>query len=123
MEKKFKILLWDLDATWGRTSQGYTRSYNKTNENNLFSRLLELNTNDFRNKVKNRWELLRSNQFSEATIKALFESNLNQLANYNAEELENTKWNSNFNIQAEKQYINSWISNRLIFLDNYFSNL
>ena len=47
----------------------------------------------------------------------------NQLANYNAEELENTKWNSNFNIQAEKQYINSWISNRLIFLDNYFSNL
>ena len=37
--------------------------------------------------------------------------------------IENTKWNKNINLLHEKENINNWIINRVLYLDEFFTNL
>lgn len=120
---KFQIVPWDLDATWGRNSQGETLNATTIVTNGLFERLISLNPNNFKSKLKTRWNNLRANRFNEINLKGVFENNFTTLSNYKIIEIENRVWNKNLNLNSEKSYINSWISNRLNFLDNYLSNL
>ena len=120
---KFQIVPWDLDATWGRNSQGETLNATTLVTNGLFQRLISVNPNNFKTKLKNRWNSLRANSFSETNIQNLFENNFTILNDYQIIEVENRVWNKTLNLNSEKNYINSWITNRLTFLDNYFSNL
>jgi spore coat protein H len=120
---KFQIVPWDLDATWGKNSQGELLNSTTLVTNGLFERLVTLNPNNFKGRLKNRWNSLRISSFSETNIQNLFETNFNKLNDYQIIEVENSVWNKNVNLNSEKNYINSWISSRLTFLDNYFSNL
>jgi len=84
---------------------------------------MQRNPNGFKEKLKTRWFQLRLNQFDETKLLNHFDSNFNELASYDTETIENQIWTPSINIQEEQLYINSWISNRLIFLDNYFNYL
>lgn len=52
---KFEVLLWDLDATWGTNSRAEALEFTGMISNNLFDRLITLNPNGFKQKLKNRW--------------------------------------------------------------------
>ena len=120
---KFEIVVWDLDATWGRDSEGGTKSSTQIISNALFDRLIELEPNGFKFKLKNRWNELRATTYSHANITSLFNSNVTELINYNSIDTENAIWNTATNLVSEQGYINNWTASRLIFLDSYFSNL
>ena len=53
----------------------------------------------------------------------LFETNFNQLQKSNILDVENTKWGLHTNLTEEQAYINSWINNRINFLDTYYQEL
>ncbi len=120
---KFEILVWDLDATWGRNHHAVVLGSNFFVDNNLFDRLISLNPNDFRLKLKNRWSELRSNQFSNASIKNQFDVNFSLLEEFQIEEKENNIWDTDIDLELEKSYIENWTADRLIFLDNYVNGL
>lgn len=122
-EDKFTILPWDLDATWGRKHDGTVLDFNIAVTNSLFERLIQLNPFDFKLKVKNRWNSLRTQQYSATSILDCFERNYLELTNYEIIGTENSIWNTDVNLNLEKNYIESWVNNRLVFLDNYFNNL
>lgn len=120
---KFRIIIWDLDATWGRNSQGETLGYSTVVTNGLFNRFLQTDAGNFKSKLKARWLTLRGTAFSYNNLTAMFDNNFNELASYNIVSTENRIWNVNINLVNEKSYMFNWINNRLIFLDSYFLSL
>lgn len=122
-QSKFNILLWDVEATWGRNHLGNERGHHLTIYNNLFDRLINLNPNNFVSKVKTRWLSLRDNEFSLLKINEILDSNVNQLSKYRIIDIDNQVWNKSTNLLAEKDYITVWIRNRVVFLDSHINNL
>ncbi|MDI9536219.1 MAG: CotH kinase family protein, partial [Bacteroidota bacterium] len=120
---KFVIIPWDLDATWGLFWDGTYTEPTFITTNYLYDRLFELNPNDFKTKLKNRWFALRQNVFSQEEILLEFEKPLSLILKSGIIEKENLIWKLNINTEAEYNYIKTWISARLNYLDNYFSNL
>jgi len=121
--EKFKILLWDLDATWGRNHNALIQSSNLFLENNLFDRLLNINPENFKQQLKTRWNSLRTNEFSLFELQNKFNTNFEELNQYSIIPIENQIWNEAFNLTNEKDFINGWIESRLFFLDDYFNGL
>ena len=122
-EEPLFIVPWDLDASFGRFWNGSMLGYTEIHSNNLYDRLLELDPNNFKNKLKNRWLELRINILSPDNLMDLFETNFNQLQKSNILDIENTKWGLHTNLTEEQEYINSWINNRINFLDTYYQEL
>lgn len=120
---KFTILVWDLDATWGRNHNAEVQMHNHQISNELFNRLIALNPNGFKQKLKTRWFTLRASQFSEVALLNKFDSNFKEVLDYDIINSENIIWDTYVDLENEQQYINTWISNRLIFLDNYYNKL
>lgn len=121
--EKFEILLWDMDATWGRNHKGQAISSELLISNSLFERLVSLNPNEFNQKIKTRWTQLRTNQFSRAVLIDKFDSNFKQVSQSEIIETENGIWNTSVNLDTEQLYINNWIIDRLLFLDDYYDAL
>jgi spore coat protein H len=117
---KFMIVPWDLDATWGRNAFGESLPASMVVSNGLFQRLIATNPDNFNQRLHNRWLELRSNQFSQSSLEALFESNFALLEGYQISSFENSKWQQSLNFSSEKAYINLWISQRLVYLDTVF---
>ena len=122
-EEPLFIVPWDLDASFGRFWNGSMLGYTDIHSNSLYDRLLELDPNNFKNKLKNRWLELRVNILSPDNLMDLFETNFNQLQKSNILDIENTKWGLHTNLTEEQEYINSWINNRINFLDTYYQEL
>lgn len=122
-QSKFCIVPWDIDGSWGLFWNGTPTDYTSILSNNLFNRLLETNVNDFKNKVKQRWFLLRKETFSNAALKRLFTENFAILIQSDILNIENKKWSRNIDIHLEKEYLLNWTDNRILFLDNYYNNL
>lgn len=122
-QSKFNILLWDVDATWGRNHLGNERIHNLNVYNNLFDRLIELNPNNFKNDLKSRWQNLRGDEFSSLKINTVIDSNINQLLKYRIVEIDNDIWNKSNNLITEKNYMKNWISKRLVYMDTYINSL
>lgn len=120
---KFIIIPWDLDATWGRDHAATLVWHSNTISNHFFDRLITLNANNFKDKLKDKWNTLRGNEFAYSTLIAIFNQNFETLNNSQIIPIENQIWSLSINLQSEQQYINGWISQRLYFLDNYFLNL
>jgi len=117
------ILPWDLDASYGISWDGSYIDHTSILSNNLFDRLIETNTNDFKNKLKQRWSFLRGHIFSNIELKKVFNDNFILIKKSEIIDIENKKWGSNIDINLEQEYLIDWIENRLSFLDNYFDNL
>jgi hypothetical protein len=117
--EKFIIVPWDLDATWGRNASGIPVNYYQLT-NRLFERLRELNPEHYNQRLVNRWNELRLNQFSETNLSALFSANFTELNNYQVIDVENRLWNQSLNIAQEEIFINDWFLDRLAYLDLVF---
>lgn len=119
----FQILLWDVDATWGRDENGSNVSHRLLVENGLFDRLIQLNPDNAKTKIKTRWTELRNNQFSTSQLFLLIDNELSAIENHGVIQKETAIWGQTLNLRNEQTYLNNWLSNRLNFLDDYFNNL
>ena len=63
----------------GDNTDGYTDILS----NNLYNRLFELNPNNFKNKLKDRWFELRNEVLETNNLINVFEINFNQIINSN----------------------------------------
>lgn len=121
--QKFVIVPWDLDSTWGKNYKGEATNFGYVVTNGLFDRLIALNPNGFISKLRLRWEEVKYNQFSEYTMKNLFEENFKVIKESNIIEIDNQKWDNNVDLNAEQAYINNYIQQKWSFLDYYFTHL
>jgi spore coat protein H len=117
---KFIIVPWDLDATWGRDAVGSPESASGYVTNQLFRRLKTLNPEGYNQRVTQRWNELRADQFSQMRLFALFEDNFGTLEHYHILETENSIWHQSYNNAQEQAYLESWIVDRLAYLDVFF---
>ncbi len=116
---KFLIVPWDLDGTWGKNTVGEPHNLNVLS-NRFFDRLKDLNPENYNQRIRQRWTQLRSNQFSEAHILALFDDNFSRLQHYGILQTENNLWHQSLGIEQEQAYVESWVINRLAYLDELF---
>ena len=117
------IIPWDLEGSFGRFWNGNAIGHQDIQSNSLYARLLELNPNQFKTKLKNRWFELRISILSSDNLMSLFEANFNELKKSNILDIENTKWGLHTSLTEEQEYLNSWINNRINFLDTYYQEL
>lgn len=121
--EKFSIVPWDIDGSWGLFWDGTQTSYTSILSNNIFDRLIETNTNNFKSRLKQRWAYLRGHIFSTNELKIIFIDNFSTIKKSNIIDIENEKWRSNISIEMEQEYLLNWIENRVSFLDNYYDDL
>lgn len=114
---------WDLDGTWGYAFNQNRTPYDKNLTNGLFTRLWDLNVNDYREKVANRWFLLRSTVFSKQSLFNAFEKQFNYLYLNGVYSREALLWKAGIYPDFSKKeldYMEEWTNQRLSFLDSYF---
>ncbi|MBL4650248.1 MAG: CotH kinase family protein [Aureispira sp.] len=121
----FFIVPWDLDTSWGRGGDRASLlpvqvviTYNK-----LFHRLLELNPDNFKSKLQNKWNNLRSNAWTNNNIETLLDEKFEELMRTNVIELDNARWGETVDLDQERIYIHSWMNDQFNLLDAYFNNL
>jgi hypothetical protein len=118
------IIPWDLDATWSYFPGG-NRSNRVEGERTteLYKRLFRLNPDNFKNKLATRWFALRQNLLTENNLKGRFTSKYNQLNSnlvYERESLVAQDQYGGANRSGGLNYIHTFITQRLVWLDNYF---
>lgn len=119
----FFFVPWDMDATWGRDYLGNPLDAEIILTNGLFDRLLENNPNNYRLQLKQRWFSLRNGLLNNPEIKAYFNKHFIQFENSGAFERETDRWGFEYDLTTEKDYLENWIDERLVFLDEYFESL
>lgn len=122
-QSPFFITPWDLDGSWGRFWDGSNMNSNIILTNGLFERLLMLNPEHFKDKLKSRWLVLRGGVFMFSNIETIYDRAFNEIKKSDILAIENVKWGTYIDVQQEKNYIEHWTQDRLVFLDRYFANL
>ncbi len=119
----FQILPWDMDATFGRNHGGDEISGYSLVSNNLFNRMLALNVGGFKTKLKAKWNSLKNNELSPASLKGLFQDNFYLMQTSGIVTVENAVWGKTLNLLQEKRYIEQWIDGNWTFLDTKINSL
>ena len=114
---------WDMEGSFGLMWNGDYISHTYILSNNLFDRLLDMESGQFKNKLKLRWTSLRQESLNNDHLMNLFEVNFNCINTSNILQIENNTWNININLEEEKIFIQNWLSYRLNFLDDYYLSL
>ncbi len=115
---------WDLDGTYGIIWNG--NQENITDDilsNGFYNRLLNSNVAIFREDVSNRWFELRGNVLEIDSIINSINNNYYLLllnGNYDREIL---KWGSDKIDFSNLDYTDTWVNERITFLDIYFGNI
>lgn len=126
-DSKFFFSVWDLDATFGRIWSGEYFQVNTfeflINDNDLFRKLFSADPENFTQRFKARWNLLKTNQLSKATVNAKIEAYKTQLISTKAGERENARWNVANNYETEARFMESWYSYHYDKLDQFINNL
>ncbi|WP_298318533.1 CotH kinase family protein [uncultured Aquimarina sp.] len=115
---------WDLDGVLGTIQDG--KRIPTTNDilsNGLFDRLLKVNPSNYRNRLKARWFSLREQQFSNEMLFKNLKESYDYFANNKVYERESLIWPSDVALSDHLSYMESWLSNRLLYLDSYFNDL
>lgn len=123
---KFFYSVWDLDGSMGRNAAGnyLANTLVKTSNNNLMDRLMTLNTGNFKALVKARWNALKDNQFSKATVGSRIEAYRRQLVNTNAFARERGVWtNITQDLNTEADYMTNWYFAQYNLFDDYVDGL
>lgn len=124
---QFFYSVWDLDGSFGRDFSGaYYQNPGFAalgSINNLFSRLIKLDPSGFRDKIKTRWNILKTNQLSKAAVNARILNFAKQLISTNAGTREIAKWgNITQGFDVEATYMSNWYSHHYDQLDSYINN-
>ncbi|WKL49031.1 CotH kinase family protein [Flavobacterium pectinovorum] len=114
---------WDLDGTFGTIWNG--QHENITNDllsNGFYNRLLnDCSTNGFRETLNLRWQELRSKLITHDKLMDMLTSNYNILKENGVYEREHLAWPDYNADEGEIEYISTWLTNRLSYLDIKFS--
>jgi spore coat protein H len=119
----FNLIPWDMDASWGRNWDSTFLSNNYFLGNRMYYRLFKNNVDNCNVRLNNCWNKLRSDIVTDLNLKARFINEANILFESGSFEREKKRWpEMQLNLNSELDYINHWIDNRLIFLDDFYSN-
>jgi hypothetical protein len=120
MGEPLAFTAWDLDLTFGNKNTVWTVNVSDERiiSNNLFDRLFELNANNYRSKVKVRWEQIYTDNLYSDIVSRL-NKKINKINTSGANIRENNRWNIETDYNQKLQYIISWLEVRLDYLDNY----
>ena len=113
---------WDLDLTFGNKNTIWTENISdeKIISNNLYKRLYDLNPDNYRSRVKARWEEIYNSELYIDIISMLNE-NINRIITSGSSNRESNRWNIEVDYDQELHYITSWLELRLNYLNNYIS--
>lgn len=121
----FSIIPWDIDASWGRDwdSSPLLPVLAKIEDSDFFKRLLDLNPDNLRTRLKNKWNNLRASSWTNALIKARLDKHFDILINSGIIHLENERWRTGVDLEQERIYIHNWLTNQYTMLDLHFNDL
>lgn len=120
----FFLAPWDMDWSFGRYWDTIAIGYTGVSTNNLFERLLEVDPDNYKSKLKERWEFLIENDLEQDKVISQFKAYHNRFVNNGVIERENNKWtNAGINTEEELLYIEDWLKNRINYLNGYFKDL
>lgn len=119
-----KILLtpWDLDLTFGiqwDEEEGPTKFYDRVEEIEYIN---IGNSQNYKSKLKERWQYLRKKVFNEDKINNLIDSYYKELTLSDAINREYSKWGGE-NISVELQEIKTWCNKRFSAIDKYIDSM
>ncbi|ARV10534.1 spore coat protein CotH [Winogradskyella sp. PC-19] len=121
------IVPWDLDGTFGVIQDGkQIRTTNDILSNGLFKRLIELNPDDYKKNLKSRWDFLRKNIMSDKNLFSKINFAYVSLTEQKIYEREQLVWQNKLtkvSNETHYTYLETWLKNRLSYLDSYFKNL
>ena len=115
---------WDLDGVLGTIQDGKRiATTNDILSNGLYDRLLESNPDDYRNRLKSRWDELRKKEFSNKSLFGEIDMIYNQFSKNKVYEREEKIWPAKKTKEDHYKYLTSWLNDRLEYLDTYFDSL
>ncbi len=118
----FLFVPWDLEGSWGIMWHGGESSTNGILNNHLYSRLLDLEVNEFDELLESRWEDYRESIFQEDSLLAPARSYADLLKRSGALERENKRWESvDLDLDQALLYFSQWTTQRLNYLDLVFN--
>lgn len=134
--KKLTIAPWDLDGTWGRRWDGTSSvtsarqdflTFLNNHEHGQLSYYIRLAKESVDNylgwnaSLKERYAELRKTYFSDSSLIERFTDYADLFTESNADTREQNKWKSyHSGIQTDVNYIKTWITQRLAFLDEQY---
>lgn len=136
--KRLTPAIWDLDATVGQNytdnplHPDNTKPDNQLaiNAFNIFHRLIQGDVDNFKEKVSTRYKMLRQAQFSQEELLNRYQKYFELIKNCGATNREENKWSYDSDIAGNKLdfekeyiYISNWIKQRLVVIDQHFSQL
>ena len=133
LRQRLGIAPWDLDGTWGRRWDGSSDICSPNQDFNdflweyehgtltLFHRMKRNSALGWNAELAARYAELRQSHFSEATLCNRFQEYAQLFTSSGAAGREEKRWNKyHSDIQADVQYIQEWIAQRLDFLDQQY---
>lgn len=116
---------WDLDGVFGTKWTGANdNNYNDILSNGLFDRLIHATgTSVIRDKAAQRWFELREGIFADDELELRLVDNYELLSDNRVYEREALVWQNYLYDESSKNYMTTWLANRLIYLDDYFGQL
>ena len=115
---------WDLDSSFGlvQNAEKYTVT-DRTFSNNLFDRLISVNPDNYKSKLKKRWKELRASAFSTENITNRFKTKYDEFSNQKVYEREALVWPKKTSDKDDYTYLTEWVAAKMTFLDGYFEAL
>lgn len=124
-EEPYFFVPWDLDGVFGTNWSG--NNENITDDilsNGLFDKLIHLTPDiEMGNSIAERWFELRLGVLSNEALNSRLTGNYNLLKDNMVYARESLIWQNYAYDESSKNYMDTWLLNRLDFLDIYFGNL
>ena len=132
-DKKLTLAVWDLDTTVGGNyttnplHPDYVSPTNELSINNfyIYNRLINLNVDNFNDKVEQRFKELRQNLLSKEELQKRYLRYFQTINNCGAAAREEKRWSKDsdlsgneLNFEQEISYITQWIDKRIDYLDS-----
>ena len=123
-DSPFYFVPWDLDGVMGNFGDGMRiKGTDKVFSNGLFDRLLSENPENFKGRLKDRWNELHATTLSYPKINDQIRDTFFLLTKSSMYEREEEAWNQGRDHLEEFKFLTTWLSARLLFLDDYFEGL
>lgn len=135
-DKKLTLGVWDLDASVGQkwlekyVSGASSAEYEKSVSMNIYKRLIELNVDNFNNKIKERYHELRNSILTIDKITQRYIDYYTDMKLSGAAQREEKLWSRDTDIDGnildfdlEISYIQSWIKQHIEYIDKNKYNI
>ena len=115
---------WDLDGVMGIIQAGkHIATTDDLLSNGLFKRLINTNPNGFKDKMKERWNVLRQTEYSNNMLLGKMEKIYGRFSNEKIYEREYLIWPAKTSMPEQYNYLRTWLKDRLIYLDKHFEGM